>query len=505
MKETKKIFEPNKVIHLSKYIFILFGVLLVATIGFFIKNESEKPIQVAGIEFVPNFFIKENKIVGIDADIASVAFQNAGVNFEMSIANSWDEAYNKLINGSNSALLTTGYSLERKDLFKWAGPTSKGMYGIFTKGKGSSNEYPLAIEDSKNIGSIAVVKNWLETITLENLGFTDLVYFNTYDEALAAFMNNEVRFIASDFFHLTRSLPDGYYMEEVHVVTRYHTVFYYIAFSKDVSDTVVRKIQNEIDNMVKNQTTASIVQRYFQTKLPTELIPGIIQLFAESAPPYSFYIDKGENQRMVGCSVEIVNEIQKRNGYIDKTNISTWEDAYQPPKYLPNSAVYTIARTPERENMFQWVGPISRNKTFFYTLTSSGINKIENLEQAMELKSIATPKEWYTHDFLRNNHFNNIVADAITSKEAFDQLINGEVEVLFLTDTDVKWLAKDSGIDEDRIIEHMEVIDPNGYIAFSLDTPTKIVEQWQANLDAMKADGIFDIIWEKWMKDEPKP
>jgi polar amino acid transport system substrate-binding protein len=154
--------------------------------------------------------------------------------------------------------------------------------------------------------------------------------------------------------------------------------------------------------------------------------------------------------------------------------------------------------------MFQWVGPISSNRTFFYTRSNAGFN-IETLEQAKALQSIATPKGWFTHDFLVNNNFNNIVATAITSQQAFEQLINGEVDALLLTDVDVKWLADINGVAMSELTQHMEALHKNGYIAFSLNTPASTVQEWQNNLDAMKADGTFETIWNKWYDGIPMP
>jgi polar amino acid transport system substrate-binding protein len=465
-------------------------------------NNDDKTIEVTGIEFTPNVFLDNGEVVGIDADIAATAMQNAGVSLKLSMADLWQDAYNATLNGPNRALLTVGYSAERKDLFKWAGPTSQGMYGIFEHGN-SGYVFPLPIVECKNLPPIAVVKNWMETTTLENLGFNNLVYYDTFTEALDAFMNGEIQFIASDFYHLTSSLPPGYYVPNVHVVTRYRTVYYYIAFSKDVSDAVVNSVQNAIETLIKNQSTDSIVKQYLPL-MPTDYIPGTIQLFTEVAPPYSYGTGHDTTRRVEGSSVEMVNEIQARTGYVNKINLSTWEDAYTPPQYLPNSAVFTTARTPEREAMFQWVGPISSNRTFFYTRSNAGFN-IETLEQAKALQSIATPKGWFTHDFLINNNFNNIVATAITSQQAFDQLINGEVDALLLTDVDVKWLADINGVAMSELTQHMEALHKNGYIAFSLNTPASTVQEWQNNLDAMKADGTFETIWNKWYDGIPMP
>ena len=476
--------------------------LIFAICGCNHDSKDSETINVTGLELAPNYFVENGEAVGMDADIAREALQRAGINMEAGLSNSADEALNWTMAGPNRAVLTLGYSPERKDLFKWAGPTTQGMYGIFENGY-SGIKYPLDIEDAKKLRPIAAVRNWLETTTLEQLGFHNLKYYDTYDEALNAFMNGETKFIASDFFHLVKTLPEGYFMANVFTITRYRTVFNYIAFSKDVSDEVVQRVQDAIDSMVEDESTVSILRRYFAT-MPADYIPGTIQLFTEDAPPYNYGTGQGTSRKVEGSSVDIVKEIQARSGYVNKVNLSTWDDAYTLPQYLPNSAVFTTARTPERENMFQWVGPISCHKTYFYTLSNSGIT-IETLEQAKALRSIGTPKNWYTHDFLTNNNFRNVVATALTPREAFDQLINGEVKALLLADPDIKWLTENSGVSMDRLTRHMEALDMDGYVAFSLNTPTETVQRWQKNLDSMKADGSFETIWNKWFEGSPMP
>lgn len=485
-------------------------ILLVAlfTILFFTtcKKEDEttdKPtIQVSGIEFTHNFFIDNEKIVGIDADIAATTMQKAGVDVELSMAQSWQNAYNAILSGPNKALLTVAYTPERKDLFKWAGPTSQGMYGIFENGN-SEFIFPLPIEECKLLPSIAVVTNWLETTTLEDLGFTNLVYFNTYSEALAAFMNKETRFIASDFYHLTSALPPGYYLPNVHAVTRYRTVYYYIAYSKDVSNTIINSVQNSIETLIKDQSTLSIVNKYIPG-MPASFMPGTIQLFTEFSPPNSFGTGHGTESRVEGSAVDFLNEIQARTGYVNNINLTLWNDAYVIVQYLPNSAVFATARTPEREKMFQWVGPISPNRTYFYTLASSGLT-IETLEQAKALQSVGTPNGWFSHDFLINNNFPNIVATALTSPDAFNQLINGEIQALLLPDTDMKGLADMAEVPMGEFTQHFKALDSDSYIAFSLNTPATTVQQWQNHLNAMKSDGTFETIWNKWFNGIPMP
>ena len=478
-------------------IFLASLLLVIVTTLSSCKKDDEKPltIKVAGIEFSPNCLLKNDRMVGIDADIADTAMKMAGVIPEPGMAASWDEAYNATLAGPNRALLTVGYSAARKDLFKWAGPTSQGMYGIFSMGE-TGLVYPLSIEACKKIGPIAVVRNWLETTTLEGLGFQNLQYYDTYDAALTAFKNKEITFLASDFFHLVSSVPSGYYVPNIRVVTRYLTVFNYIAFTKDVSDEVVAKVQTAIETLIKDKSTVSIVNQYFKG-MPADYIPGTVQLFTEVSPPHSYGTGRDTTRQVTGASVELVNEIQKRVGYVNKINLSTWTDAYTPPQYLPNSAVFTTARTPKRESLFQWVGPLCTFRACFYTLAGSGIT-IETIAQARALKSVGTPKEWYTNDYLTQNGFTNIVSTAVTSQEAFNQLFNGEVEALLMTADDMEWLAEARGVPLTVVTKHIEALIMDGYIAFSLNTPATLVQQWQTSLNAMKADGSFEIIRKKW-------
>ena len=481
--------------------------LLMITVLFSLNSCSEDnvatdSIQVTGVEFKPNFFKQNGHIAGIDADIAALALQNAGVEFKMSMSASWQNAYNATLNGHNNALLTTAYLPERENLFKWAGPISQSMYGIFKNGD-SDLVFPLPIEDCRSLPQIAVVRNWLETNTLEDLGFTNLVYFNTYKEALDAFVKGEIKYIASDFYHLVTELPAGFFWNNVNTVTRYRTVYNYIAFSKNVSDVVVEKVQKAIETLIKNQTVVSIVKNYIPL-MPSDYIPGSIQLFTENSPPSNYMTGTDTTRKVEGSSVDIVNEIQRRTGHVDKINMSVWSDAYAVVQYLPNSAIFTTVRTPERENLFQWVGPISTSRAYIYTLANSGLT-VNTLEQAKGLQSIATPNGWFTHDFLKNNNFLNVVATSRTSMDAFKQLINGEVQAILLTELDVKWLADIIGVETSILTRHIEVMNFKDYIAFSLITPASTVQQWQKHLDDMKSDGKFETIWNKWFEGVPMP
>ncbi|MDY0185130.1 MAG: transporter substrate-binding domain-containing protein [Desulfuromonadaceae bacterium] len=463
------------------------------------SSHSETPLTVVGFEYSPNCFGSNGEVVGFDADTARLVLENAGIAAEFSMSDSFTDAYQATLNGPNRALLSITYTEERKDLFKWVGPTSKGNSVIFIKAS-SGITAGLEIEACKTIDSIAVVnKGWLETTMLEDLGFENLHYFDTYAQAVDAFKNDEVTAIASDRAQLVDAVSPKYFMEEnVKVATIYHGSYYFIAFSKDVDDQVIQRCQDALDALTTAGATLDIYREYIP--YATEfMVPSLIQLHAENNPPYNYLAEYsgGTNIEISGSSVDIAKEIQAQSSYKNKISLTSWVDGYAALQYIPNYALLTTARTPERENLFQWVGPIMAASDHFYTLTASNL-QVATLEQAQALTSVATPRGWYTHDYLSSHGFENVLATAYTAEEAFDQLLSGDAEALLLPETTVNWLCEQKGISTANLTAQYQSGYTEKYIAFSLNTPASVVVEWQSKLDAMKADGRFAAIWDKW-------
>ncbi|EAT17114.1 transporter substrate-binding domain-containing protein [Desulfuromonas acetoxidans] len=467
------------------------------------SHHTSTPITISVVEMSPNSFTQNGEIVGIDVDTATAAMDEAGVDYVVEMEQSSTVAYDNTLNGSNRALLGIGYSAERQDLFKWVGPTSSSGYYVFAK-KDSGLGSTLGLDGTKALDSIAVVTGWLETTSLEDLGFDNLVYYATYDEAVGALLDGDVQALASDGKQLAYKVQGQFsFSDDFDVCFGYKSAFYYIAFSKDVSDEVVAAVQASLDDLIKTNETLAILQRYFPDANET-MLPDVLQLFTEVAPPFNYYSGSIVDPDIQGSSVEIVDAIQSRNDYAANVKITGWIDAYATVQYLPNSALFTTARTAEREGLFQWVGPIATLRGSFYTLRDSGIT-ITTLEEAKALGSVATPSNWYTHDYLLANGFDNIVATSFSPLDAFNQLLSGEVDALFMYDEGINWLCDTTSTPTEDIVKQFEETYDEGYVAFSLTTPTSTVEQWQQNLDAMKQDGTFEGIWQSWFDGSELP
>jgi polar amino acid transport system substrate-binding protein len=87
-----------------------------------------------------------------------------------------------------------------------------------------------------------------------------------------------------------------------------------------------------------------------------------LKLMTEIYPPFQ---NKNE-ERMFGISIDIVKAIQKSINNSDEIKIYPWPRGVKILNSKPNSALFSMVRTTERESLYKWVGPITSTQMVFY-------------------------------------------------------------------------------------------------------------------------------------------
>jgi polar amino acid transport system substrate-binding protein len=59
-------------------------------------------------------------------------------------------------------------------------------------------------------------------------------------------------------------------------------------------------------------------------------------------------------------------------------------------------------------------------------------------------------------------------------------------------------VLREVGVDRQAISAIFEMQSPTGNLAFSHDVPAQTVRQWQVAFDAMKGDGSYSKLYDKW-------
>lgn len=179
-------------------------------------------------------------------------------------------------------------------------------------------------------------------------------------------------------------------------------------------------------------------------------------------------------------------------------NLSSWSNGYQLALDNPNFCLYTMDRTEIRENLFQWVGPIGANTTWFYTNNGSDIS-ISSIDDAKNLNSIGTVSSWFSTQYLQELGFTNLVYE--NEPEVLAQrLLDGEIDAFVCTDITFPDILAQLGYEYADVDPSFSLMSSDFYIAFSKSTSSTIVNQWQTALDEIKQNGTYDAIHLKWFQ-----
>lgn len=211
----------------------------------------------------------------------------------------------------------------------------------------------------------------------------------------------------------------------------------------------------------------------------------VLTITTEQWPPNNY---KNKQGKIVGKATERVRELMKKAGLEYKIELLPWVRAYNLAKRNPNTAVYSIMRTREREKHFQWVCPlIESTPVYVFRRVDRDDIIVERLE---DLKNymISVSRNEFDHHFLQANGF---VAGkdfyiGTDDKTLVRKLISGRIDLMIGTIEAVNDKATQQGLDISKLtkIIELDIKDTNPTcLAFSLSTPKDIVSRVRFALD----------------------
>ncbi len=453
------------------------------------ENDTQYDFQFHFIteEYAPLNYTDNGQVTGLAPDLLEEICKSLNIPFDVEVL-PWSEGYSLAQERDNAVLFSTVLNADRKDVFKWAGPIAALEWYFYAEAQS-----PVALQslnDARQLGAIGVLQDYSIEQFLVHEGFTNLVYCTDHQDAFQKLLNGEIDLYPSDRITAKAALHAlGQSFYRVVEKRPIRTEMIYFAFNKMIPDEVVADIQKEIDRLKDNGKLRQLSQKY----LNTSNYPGTLQVYTEEYPPLTFLNSFGE---ISGFGSDVVLEIMDRNKAFANVKLSTWSNGYDLALNNPNFCLFTMDRTEIRENLFQWVGPIGTNATFFYTRAGSGIS-IASLSDAMNLSAVGTVSSWFSDQVLRDLGFTNLVSE-VEPGSMTKKLMQGEIDAFVCSSITFPSILKDQGYEYDQVTEAFTLMSSDFYIAFSKSTSATIVNQWQSTLEAMQQDGTYDAIHQKW-------
>jgi polar amino acid transport system substrate-binding protein len=221
-----------------------------------------------------------------------------------------------------------------------------------------------------------------------------------------------------------------------------------------------------------------------------------LTVYCEEDFPVQYYDKSGH---LTGFSIEIVREIQKRLNIDGDVQVVPWSRGMDKLNNDPNTMLITMAKTPEREPLYQWVGPIISVDYGLYGKANSDI-KIKSLEDAKKVKSIGVYRNDIRDQTLTRLGFKNLDrADSNTS--SFKKLMIGRISLYAENKLGAERIAISLGYRPNVIKLIFPLFKSYLYFGVSRNTSPEIVQKWNDALSTMKKDETFLAIQKKYFSE----
>lgn len=194
--------------------------------------------------------------------------------------------------------------------------------------------------------------------------------------------------------------------------------------------------------------------------------------------------------RVAGPATAVVRAALDRAGLADaRFDLYPWARAYEMAMTRPNVLIYLIARTPEREPHFKWVGELMKIEYHLYKLASRKDIAITSIEQARDL-TVGVMRRDVRQQYLARKGFAYLEVSA-GNEENFRKLLAGRVDLVPLPQADVVQLCEKLRVDcstVERVLT-LDELTVGLYMAFGHLTDDQVVARLRAGYEALLAEG----------------
>jgi polar amino acid transport system substrate-binding protein len=220
----------------------------------------------------------------------------------------------------------------------------------------------------------------------------------------------------------------------------------------------------------------------------------MVELKTESYPPFSYRDADGTYK---GTAIEQVETIMRDAHLPYSLEMLPWARAIALAETKVNNCVFTTAMTPDRENRFKWVIPLSTSPNILVRHIDSDVRAatIDDAKRYM----VGTHRGDYTEGLLTNWGFQkiDISADFDTSLR---KLLDRRIDMMPMSEN-VYDRLKRNGTPVEKVMQF--ALQQFG-IACQKDMADETIARMQNSLDAMKRDGRMAEIYRRYGLNPPK-
>jgi polar amino acid transport system substrate-binding protein len=248
-------------------------------------------------------------------------------------------------------------------------------------------------------------------------------------------------------------------------------------------------------SLVKNKPVPLLRRVFFVAAMFIVASPAqALKLLSDENAPFA-YTDSS-TQQIVGMTHEMVVEACKRAKVPCTIKLVPWARANVFAEADPDTCVYPLARLPERESLFQWIGPLSTNKWVLFA-RSDFQRAINDVDDAKNYAIGGLLRDGPTL-FLRSKGISvDMVGDAALNVK---KLAAGRIDLWATGLHRGRRLAAEAHITSIKPVFVLKEVDH--YLACNPQVPTELIKSLNQAVETMRSDGVIKKITDQYQERE---
>jgi polar amino acid transport system substrate-binding protein len=199
----------------------------------------------------------------------------------------------------------------------------------------------------------------------------------------------------------------------------------------------------------------------------------------ENWPPYNYQTDNGE---VGGVATEVVKRVLNNAKLSYNIDVFPWARSYKLAQGQPNTLIYSIFKTAEREPYFHWFCPLLPNlDMFFFALSGKQIEPISSIDASTSLK-IGVVREDFPYQVLKSRGLHEGKHLYLSSSDQVNlkRLLAGEVDVVPTSIRSMKTRLEKMGLTFDKVVPVYQLLSSESTpicMAMSVDSNPDLVNK----------------------------
>ncbi|MBE3668645.1 amino acid ABC transporter substrate-binding protein [Vibrio navarrensis] len=221
--------------------------------------------------------------------------------------------------------------------------------------------------------------------------------------------------------------------------------------------------------------------------------PVALELYTQEFPPLQFMLDGKPQGYVIEFVTALVQDASKTIPLeIKQIHFAPWNRAIKTTIETENTLFFSVSRTPEREDKFQWIGQVSPYKVGLYRLASGPQVNAKNLEQLKGYRFGSQVGSSFS-ELLAKNGLDQVIS-VEKGKEAIRLLHTHRVDFAPMVEASFHYRMQEYGYDPHEFVKVMNVtpLCQDLWLVTGNRTSASVVEALKSSYSKLQQQAYLD-------------